>query len=934
MGRLGCSTCFIVWLFVTPGCVAKDLCYSPGGVAGIVIATFIVTVIICGLILAAAWYFWKRKTVDGLSSRSLRTQKHNPGGVGKFAFDNPYFHHDEIKETTQSSNDRISAGSLSDESYSKMTMTTKMSKPSQISSKFQRQRAVDDTCVGMEFERLLVPLRGHDFTGLGFNICGNMRDGIFVKDVLNRGPANESGKIKAGDRILNVTVSFTTIVYEDALTILSYASPYDVQLEIEKTSRGTQPVIEGVAGKRLGSSNLSSEGERLFHPLYRSQSIDDLTQIEKDSTLSRALAPKRSQTIGLVTQRRHSQFICRERESVNREMDRSITMTTGSLNEKMFISATDKNAHLLKQPSTRSYRKSNKSLFHEKEDVPFFRRYFRMSTSTSEKQGNKNHNLDGPNKQPSPALEVKTNLNSTSFQSCSSQELSSFLLNKNIDSYDLSFQQKGPSIKKQGFSQATGTTVQFHQAGSGRQSTTTETLFSHPNEQHFLKSYQHQNKYLQENHFQSQEISKESLDRPDHHSEIESSLETGNSDISNENTFETENNENISFKSSSFEDLTIIEEAFNESSILMERSASLGFQQKNHSNFDSNKTKLHVSLENIPSTKASRNFVVETNALTPETANSTVRNFIQDEPPLSHHSFCKSREFLECKENHVVENTNQRLDENNQLSNKNVSPSSADSATNLLNANSRISLKDLDFKDKHIKNLNVDTVSCLMKDQVGLRKECSYNRVNVSKSNYLSEKGERISQLALTKHSQHGRSSFTNLSIEIPVIPPVIRQDRQHISPSVPLLATLNPSIHEKEVIEISKDELDDVLISHQDFLIKQTNKTGTCCDLNKKRQRRTDKDGESEYWIVNDESHSYKERANGSHETIKERVATRQQYSDQQSRHDASRYAVKTVDNLIARRVIISGPSVSQHSPEERSSPSSESPLPLLKPP
>lgn len=47
-------------------------------------------------------------------------------------------------------------------------------------------------------EQVTVPLTGHDFTGLGFNICGNMRDGIFIKDVLTRGPANESGLIKAG----------------------------------------------------------------------------------------------------------------------------------------------------------------------------------------------------------------------------------------------------------------------------------------------------------------------------------------------------------------------------------------------------------------------------------------------------------------------------------------------------------------------------------------------------------------------------------------------------------------------------------------------------------------------------------------------------------------------------------------------------------------
>ena len=44
----------------------------------------------------------------------------------------------------------------------------------------------------------VVSLKSRDFTGLGFNICGNMREGIFVKDLLHRGPASESGRIHPG----------------------------------------------------------------------------------------------------------------------------------------------------------------------------------------------------------------------------------------------------------------------------------------------------------------------------------------------------------------------------------------------------------------------------------------------------------------------------------------------------------------------------------------------------------------------------------------------------------------------------------------------------------------------------------------------------------------------------------------------------------------
>lgn len=43
-----------------------------------------------------------------------------------------------------------------------------------------------------------VELTGRDIIGLGFDICGNMKDGIFVQKMLNKGPANDSRLIKPG----------------------------------------------------------------------------------------------------------------------------------------------------------------------------------------------------------------------------------------------------------------------------------------------------------------------------------------------------------------------------------------------------------------------------------------------------------------------------------------------------------------------------------------------------------------------------------------------------------------------------------------------------------------------------------------------------------------------------------------------------------------
>ncbi|GIX95111.1 hypothetical protein CDAR_178582 [Caerostris darwini] len=243
-----------------------------------------------------------------------------------YAFDNPYFKDDEVDHVKNDDAEKgetgfhLDNGDITPAQNAKVSSNGTNGQPPKKNRPFsslpfhavfhpsgKKQRAIDDTYISKHMERVTVPLKGHDFTGLGFNICGNMRDGIFVKDVLHRGPASESGKIKAGDRIVSVTVSFGAMVYEDALTILSYASPYDVRLEIEKSP--SQPPLPP-SPKRMGTSTSfrnSSQG-RLFHPLYRSQSIMDLSQIGKDGTLSehspavntkqqKEATPKRSQSV-------------------------------------------------------------------------------------------------------------------------------------------------------------------------------------------------------------------------------------------------------------------------------------------------------------------------------------------------------------------------------------------------------------------------------------------------------------------------------------------------------------------------------------------------------------------------------------------------------------------------------------------------------------
>lgn len=56
-------SCAIYVLFIVFGvCSAQETCYPPGGVAGIVVATIIVTFVVGALGAAVAYKLWTRKT--------------------------------------------------------------------------------------------------------------------------------------------------------------------------------------------------------------------------------------------------------------------------------------------------------------------------------------------------------------------------------------------------------------------------------------------------------------------------------------------------------------------------------------------------------------------------------------------------------------------------------------------------------------------------------------------------------------------------------------------------------------------------------------------------------------------------------------------------------------------------------------------------------
>ncbi|XP_020296389.1 uncharacterized protein LOC109861244 [Pseudomyrmex gracilis] len=250
---------------------AQDTCFGAGSVAGAVIGTFLTTILLLAVaaLLYRQWRRHKGKHLVLVTDPEIVEDA--------YAFDNPCF-----KDATPAAVSRVAEKPSSvipgdtpaKDSTRWSTPWSSLGLGSAIRT--DKRRTLDDSCVGPKATKInVVSLRSRDFTGLGFNVCGNMREGIFVKDLLHRGPASESGLIHPGDRISSVKISFRNMVYEDALTILSYASPYDVELEVESGGSGSKPTT--LLKKTVGPSPT-----RICHPLYRSQSIPELSQAHKN----------------------------------------------------------------------------------------------------------------------------------------------------------------------------------------------------------------------------------------------------------------------------------------------------------------------------------------------------------------------------------------------------------------------------------------------------------------------------------------------------------------------------------------------------------------------------------------------------------------------------------------------------------------------------
>ncbi|XP_059045728.1 uncharacterized protein LOC131841428 [Achroia grisella] len=244
---MGVLYCLLFVTVLVPSVYGQNAaeCYGAGSVAGAAIGGFLGAL----LLLAVAFYlrklYWKsRKGKHLVFSTDPESVK------DEFAFDNPGFRQDE-RNTWQNEAPTLPLGG----------------KPSVLQAEFTKPEQSKDDMHLQRARVRRVKLWARDFTGLGLRCGGGAREGVHVHSVLRSGPA-AAAKLEPGDKIKSIKIEFTGTPLEDAVGILSLASPYPVELEI----------VEG--GRSSGA------GRGVLHPLLkRAGSTGDVSTLEKEAKL-------------------------------------------------------------------------------------------------------------------------------------------------------------------------------------------------------------------------------------------------------------------------------------------------------------------------------------------------------------------------------------------------------------------------------------------------------------------------------------------------------------------------------------------------------------------------------------------------------------------------------------------------------------------------
>ncbi|CAF4830741.1 unnamed protein product [Rotaria sp. Silwood1] len=265
------------------------LCLSNGALAGSIIGTLIMSMFIGFL----TWLIYLRPKFKELhyihlqENRRITNKQHHH--AMPLSSNSTYKQQIKREQTDDDRNDTQLPLDVTD--YKFGTFPFRQSQTSSVNGHYNRidwlnriSSSFRSVNIDRDFEMIDIALLDPTFSGLNFSITGNMRAGIFVKEIVDKGISHESIKpnsseqLKTGDRIMALTVCFESIVYEDALTILSYASPYPVILRVQRPSNHTK--INETIEKRPTTANTTS----------RVKWRDDFEHYDNDTSINRSVA--------------------------------------------------------------------------------------------------------------------------------------------------------------------------------------------------------------------------------------------------------------------------------------------------------------------------------------------------------------------------------------------------------------------------------------------------------------------------------------------------------------------------------------------------------------------------------------------------------------------------------------------------------------------
>ncbi|CAF4749247.1 unnamed protein product [Rotaria sp. Silwood1] len=246
---------------------SDSTCVSNGALAGSIIGTLILSAFIAFLI----WVIYLRQKLQEVQSYKNQTKKQESTSSYHHRTFPSLSKHEQQNIKHHTNNDRMGNQlPLDVADYKFGTFPFRQSQTPSVNGHYNhadwlnrvpssfRSQTTDQDAQMIDIE-LLNPT----FCGLNFSITGNMRAGIFVKDILDKETSqghiklNSSDQLRTGDRIIALTICFESIVYEDALTILSYASPYPVILRVQRPIHSTK--IDILTDKRATTANSSNK---------------------------------------------------------------------------------------------------------------------------------------------------------------------------------------------------------------------------------------------------------------------------------------------------------------------------------------------------------------------------------------------------------------------------------------------------------------------------------------------------------------------------------------------------------------------------------------------------------------------------------------------------------------------------------------------------